>query len=65
MNGNFALDKTNARLMGVCAGFANWTDVDPMLVRICMILTSIFVAPVMILLYLIVGFIAPQTGERA
>jgi phage shock protein C len=63
MNGNFALDKSNAKLMGVCAGFANWTEVDPMLVRLCMILTSIFVAPVMILLYLIVGFVAPQ-GER-
>lgn len=65
MNGTFALDKSNARLMGVCAGFARWTDVDPMLVRLCMVLGSIFVAPVMVLLYLIVGFVAPQTGERA
>ena len=34
MTSRYYLDKGNAKLMGVCAGFANYTGVDTLLVRI-------------------------------
>jgi phage shock protein C len=60
MNGNYVLDKGNAKLMGVCSGFANWSGIDPLIVRLGFVATSLFLAPVVILLYLVTGFVAPQ-----
>ena len=60
MSNEFALDKSNARLMGVCAGVADWTGMDATIVRLGVVLTSLFLTPITILLYLLLGFIAPQ-----
>jgi len=60
MNGRFALDKTNAKVMGVCAGFARWTGMDPTIVRIAAVVLTLLGVGSTILLYLIVGFIAPN-----
>ena len=60
MTNSFALDKNNARLMGVCSGLAKWSGMDLMLLRSGLVLVSLFFAPVMILLYLVAGFVAPQ-----
>ena len=49
------LDKTNAALFGVCAGLARAADVDPVLVRIAVMLTSVFLAPIAIPAYLFAG----------
>jgi len=34
MSGSYALDTSNRRILGVCAGFARRADVDPALARI-------------------------------
>ncbi len=47
------LDKGNAVLMGVCAGFARWADVDALLVRVTLVLISLFFAPIAIPAYLV------------
>ena len=60
MSTEYALDKGNAKLMGVCAGFANWTGIDPLAVRLGVVLLSLLLTPMTILLYLIVALIAPQ-----
>lgn len=66
MNGRFTLDKANGKLMGVCAGFARWADIDLLLVRLCFAATAIYLFPVMILAYLIAGWLAPDgEGESA
>ncbi|HEX8442904.1 MAG TPA: PspC domain-containing protein [Allosphingosinicella sp.] len=66
MNGPFTLDKENGKLMGVCAGFARWADVDPLLVRLGLIATAIYLFPVMILAYLLTGWLAVDSqGEGA
>ena len=57
MNSRYALDASNAKLMGVCAGFARYADVDPTLVRVTMVLLSLFV-PVAIAAYLLTGLVA-------
>jgi phage shock protein C len=58
MNSHYALDKGNAKLMGVCAGFARWADVDPTLTRLTMVLLAIFLGPVALAAYLVTGLAA-------
>ena len=59
MNSHFALDKTNAKLMGVCAGFARATGADLLLSRlIAVALTLFLLGPVGILLYLLIAWLA-------
>ena len=60
MNSRYALDRTNAKLMGVCAGFARWADVDPTLARVTAVLLALFLGPVAILAYLVTGFVAQR-----
>ena len=60
MTGQFALDKDNARLMGVCSGFARWADIDPTLVRVTTVLLTVFAGPVALLAYIVTGTIAPR-----
>lgn len=66
MNGPFNLDKANGKLMGVCAGFARWADVDLLLVRIAAVAMGIYLFPLFLLAYLLVGWLAPDAqGEGA
>ena len=58
MTSRYALDKSNAKLMGVCSGFARWIDVDPALVRVTLVMLAIFLGPVAILAYLLTGLVA-------
>ncbi|HEX8445018.1 MAG TPA: PspC domain-containing protein [Sphingomonas sp.] len=57
----FALDKRNARIMGVCAGIAGSTGADLLLVRLAtVLLTVVLLGPVGIAAYLVAGFCAPE-----
>ena len=58
MNSRYALDKGNAKLLGVCAGFARWADVDPTLTRATLVLITLFLSPVVIVAYLLIALIA-------
>jgi phage shock protein C len=59
MTSRYALDKSNAKALGVCAGLARSTGWDPTLVRIgAVALTLFLLGPVMILFYILVGSIA-------
>ncbi len=60
MNGHFALDKSNSKLMGVCAGFARWANVDPTLARITMVLMALVLGPIAILAYFVTGLVAAK-----
>lgn len=59
MNQGFALDRSNAKLLGVCSGFARWTGWNLMLVRIGLVALTVFaLGPVALLAYLLIGWIA-------
>ena len=59
MTQTFTLDRSNAKLMGVCAGFASWTGWNVLAVRIGLVALTFFaLGPVAILAYLIVGWAA-------
>jgi phage shock protein C len=58
MNSPYTLDKSNAKLLGVCAGFARWADVDPTLTRATLVLLTLFVGPLALLAYVVTALIA-------
>lgn len=59
MNDRFALDRSNARLCGVCAGISRRTGIDVTGVRILAVLATLFLlGPVMVLLYLVAAMVA-------
>ena len=61
MNGSYALDKANGKLMGVCAGFARATGTDLLVTRLAAVALTLFLlGPVGILLYLLVGWLAEK-----
>ena len=60
MTRRFALDRTNGKLMGVCAGIARSTGLDVTLARVAAILSLFVIGPFAILLYLVTGWVAPE-----
>ena len=56
---SYALDKSNAKMLGVCAGLSRTTGWDPTLVRLGVVLLTLFaLGPVAILLYLVTAAVA-------
>ena len=56
---SYALDKSNGKMLGVCAGLARTTGWDPMLVRIgAVAATLLLLGPVAIVLYVVTALIA-------
>jgi phage shock protein C len=62
MTSRFTLDRTNGKLMGVCAGLAEATDTDVTIVRIVAALSLFLLGPIAIFLYLITAWVAPERG---
>ncbi|WP_448586414.1 envelope stress response membrane protein PspC [Thermaurantiacus sp.] len=60
----FYLDKRNARLLGVCAGISDYTGFDVLWVRVFLVAGTLFGAGFLVLLYLVVGFLAPRKPEE-
>ena len=60
MNGRFLINRRDAKIMGVAAGLADYTGVDPTLIRLGLIVTTLLTGPVMVLLYVLTGWLAPQ-----
>ena len=59
MNSRYALDKSEAKMLGVCAGLARTTGWDPTLVRIGAVLaTLLLLGPIGIILYLVTALVA-------
>ena len=58
MNGRFLINRRDAKLMGVAAGLADYTGIDPLLIRLGFVLATLLTGPVMILLYLVTGWLA-------
>jgi phage shock protein PspC (stress-responsive transcriptional regulator) len=54
----FRLDKTNAKVFGVCAGIADYFGIDAMLVRIGFVLATLFSIGAPVLIYLAIALIA-------
>ncbi|HEY5712677.1 MAG TPA: PspC domain-containing protein [Allosphingosinicella sp.] len=59
MNSQFALDKTNAKILGVCAGLARSTGWDLLLVRLGAVGSTLFLfGPLGVVAYLVTALVA-------
>ena len=59
MNGRFLINRADAKVMGVAAGLADYTGVDPMIVRLGLVALTLLTGPVMIFFYVMTGLLAP------
>jgi len=60
MNGRFLINRRDAKVMGVAAGLADYTGVDPLLIRLSFVAATLITGPVMIFFYLLTGVLAPS-----
>ena len=58
MNGRFVINRTRAKVMGVCAGLADWLSVDVLVVRLGVIVATLMTGPVAVLIYILTGWLA-------
>lgn len=58
MNGRFIINRSRAKVMGVCAGLADWLGIDVLIVRLGVVLATLITGPVAILLYIVTGWLA-------
>lgn len=54
----FYLDKQNAKWLGVCSGIADYTGFDVTLIRIGMVLGTIFGSGTLLVAYLVIAWLA-------
>lgn len=57
-NTPFRLDKANGKLMGVCAGIANYTGIESVWVRVGFVAASLIGFGSPVLIYLVIGLVA-------
>jgi phage shock protein C len=57
---SFRLNKSEGKIMGVCAGLADYSGIDLMLIRVLAVLLTLCGVGSTIILYLLVGLIAPS-----
>ena len=55
---NFATDKRNGKVLGVCAGFARSLDYDPLVIRLLGLMALVLLGPITILAYVLTGWLA-------
>ena len=60
MHGRFLINRSDAKVMGVAAGFADYTGVDPTIIRLGFVAATLLTGPVMILFYVLTGLLAPH-----
>jgi phage shock protein C len=60
MNQRFLINRRDAKVMGVAAGIADYSGVDPTLVRLGLVALTLMTGPVMIFFYVLAGLLAPN-----
>ena len=60
MNGRFLINRREAKVMGVAAGLADYTGIDPPMIRLGFVALALLTGPVMILFYVLAGLLAPH-----
>ena len=58
MNQRFLLNREEGKVMGVAAGLGDYTGVDPIVFRLGFVIATLITGPVMILLYVLTGWLA-------
>ena len=59
MNGRFLINRRDAKVMGVAAGLADYSGIDPLVIRLGFVALTLATGPVMIFFYVLAGLLAP------
>jgi len=57
MTSRYAPDKTNAKLLGVCAGIARAADCDPIVIRVAALFALVALGPVAVVAYVLAAWL--------
>ena len=60
MNGRFVTNRNRAKVMGVCAGLADWLQIDVLIIRLGVVAAALMTGPVAILIYILTGWLANE-----
>ena len=60
MNQRFLINRRDAKVMGVAAGLADYSGIDPLVIRLGLVAATLITGPVMIFFYVLTGLLAPQ-----
>ena len=60
MTDRFVINRSRAKVMGVCAGLADWLNVDVLIVRLGVVLATLMTGPVTVLIYILTGWLASE-----
>lgn len=60
MNQRFLINRRDGKVLGVAAGLADYTGIDPLMIRLALVALLLVTGPVVILFYLLTGWLAPQ-----
>lgn len=60
MNNRFLVNRRDAKIMGVAAGIADYTGIDPLIVRLGLVAALLLTGPIVLVLYLVTGLVAAQ-----
>ena len=59
MNGRFLINRSDAKVLGVAAGLADYSGIDPLVIRLGIIAATLIAGPVMVLVYCLTAWLAP------
>ena len=54
---HLVMDKANKKILGVCAGLANWSGIDPLIVRLLFVITTLIGIGSPIIIYILLAMI--------
>ena len=58
MSGRFLINRREGKILGVAAGLADWSGIDVLVVRLGLIAALLLTGPLVILFYLLTGWLA-------
>jgi phage shock protein C len=60
MNGRYLVNRHDGKIMGVAAGLADWTGFDALIIRLGLIAALLLTGPVVVLFYILTGWLASE-----
>ena len=60
MDGRFLVNRRDAKIMGVAAGLADYSGIDPLIIRLGFVAALLIAGPVAILFYVLTGWLANE-----
>ena len=61
MENRFVVKPNQGKIMGVAAGLADYTNSDPLVIRLGMVIAALITGPIAIFFYILTGWLATET----